>query len=50
MLIRNEPNHKPFDFLWWVETEHMGLSGNRRKTERIADQLIQIRTDLENAT
>ena len=42
MLIRREPRRNWFDFLWWVETEHMGLKGNRQHTESIADRLLAI--------
>jgi hypothetical protein len=42
ILIRCEPKHKLADFLWWAETENMGLFGNRRRTEHIADLLMQI--------
>src|SRR5438552_13299818 len=42
MLIRREPRHKLVDFLWWVETENMGLYGNRQRTERVADLLLQL--------
>jgi hypothetical protein len=28
-----------FDYLWWLETTHMGLSGDRQKTEKIAERL-----------
>jgi hypothetical protein len=50
MLIRREPRHKLVDFLWWVETEHMGLYGNRQRTERVADLLLQIGQDAEGKT
>jgi hypothetical protein len=42
LLIRREPRHKLVDFLWWAETEHMGLCGNRRRTEQVADRLLNI--------
>lgn len=41
MLVRREPTYKLVDFLWWAETEHMGLYGDRRRTERIVDRLQQ---------
>ena len=31
-----------FDYLWWIETEHMGLSGNRRYTQTIAHKLFEL--------
>jgi len=47
MLIRHEPRHRLFDHLWWVETEHMGLFGNRQQTETVTDRLIGLREQLE---
>jgi hypothetical protein len=47
MLIRHEPRHKILDYLWWVETEHMGLCGNLQRTDRIVDRLIGVREALE---
>ena len=46
MLIRREPREQLVDFLWWVETEHMGLRGNRQHTESIADRLLAIADSL----
>jgi hypothetical protein len=46
LLIRREPRHRMVDFLWWVETEHMGLCGNRRHTEAVADRLLQLPDEL----
>jgi hypothetical protein len=42
VLIRREPLYKMIDYLWWVETQHMGLSGNRRKTELVAERLLRL--------
>ena len=47
MLIRHEPRHTLVDHLWRVETEHMGLAGNRRHTEAIADSLLRLRDHME---
>jgi hypothetical protein len=47
MLIRQEPRRKLFDYLWWVETEHMGLQGNRRHTEQVSERLMQLRQEME---
>ena len=30
------------DFLWWAETQHMGLAGNRRRTEQVAERLMRL--------
>jgi len=42
LLIRREPLDKLVDFLWWVETEHMGLAGNRCRTEQVAARLLRL--------
>jgi len=47
MLIRHEPRYRLVDHLWWVETKHMGLFGNRQHTEAIADRLIRLREQIE---
>ena len=39
MIISRKPIHEIFDYLWWVETEHMGLTGDRQNTEYIAKTL-----------
>jgi len=39
LLVGREPLHERVAFLWWVETQHMGLAGNRRKTEAVAVRL-----------
>lgn len=46
LLLRREPLHKMVDFLWWVETQHMGLAGNRRKTEMVAERLLRLPDEL----
>jgi hypothetical protein len=42
MLIRREPKYKLVDFLWWAEAENMGLYGNKRRTEKVADSLLHL--------
>lgn len=39
MVISRKPIHEIFDYLWWVETEHMGLTGDRQATESVAKKL-----------
>ncbi len=31
-----------FDYLWRMETEHMGLSGNKKHTQTIAHKLFKL--------
>jgi hypothetical protein len=47
MLIRHEPRHRLIDHLWWVETKHMSLFGNRSRTEAVADRLLELRGEIE---
>jgi|SRR5208282_453882 len=47
MLIRHEPRHRLVDHLWLVETEHMGLFGDRSRIETVADRLIELRDEIE---
>jgi hypothetical protein len=46
LLIRREPLYKMVDFLWWVETDHMALAGNRRRTEQVAERLLRLPEEL----
>jgi hypothetical protein len=48
MLITEQPQQEIFEYLWWVETEYMGLTGNRGYTEQFANRLIQMRSELKD--
>ena len=50
MLLHREPRHRLFDHLWWLETEQIGLSGNRSRTEKVVDLLIALREQIEAET
>ena len=47
MLIRHEPRHKLVEHLWLIETEYMGLAGNRQRTEVTAERLLSFRDEVE---
>ena len=32
-----------FDYLWWVETEHMALRGDRQATLAVSEKLAQLK-------
>jgi len=49
LLIRKSPRHAIIDYLWSVETEHMGLAGSRQTTERVVDRLLKIADELKSA-
>ncbi len=42
MLIRREARHKFVDYLWWAETQHMALPGNRDRIEETVDRLLNL--------
>jgi hypothetical protein len=46
-LVRHEARQSLIDHLWWIETVHMGLCGNRAHTEVIADRLLALRDAIE---
>lgn len=42
LLSRRVGSREVFDYLWWLETAHMGLCGNRQRTEKIAERLVTL--------
>ena len=47
LLITRRPQQEVYDHLWWLETERMGLTGNRQATERFAERLLRIPKEIE---
>jgi hypothetical protein len=39
--------HEVFAHLWQIETEYMGLNGNRPHTEAVVDRLLRLRDEME---
>lgn len=39
LLVSRSPKQEIFGYLWWLETDHMGLVGDRQATEAFADYL-----------
>ncbi len=39
LLASGKSEHELFDYLWWIETEHMGLTGDKQQTLAIARRL-----------
>lgn len=39
MITSHKSAHEIFEYLWWIETEHMGLTGNKQITKFIAAKL-----------
>jgi hypothetical protein len=42
LLIHRASARDVFDYLWQIETEHMGLCGNRLHTQNIARSLVDL--------
>ena len=38
--------HELSDYLWWLETEHMGLTGDRKATEQFAERLLSVAREI----
>jgi hypothetical protein len=48
LIITQRSKHDIFDYLWELETEHMGLRGDRQATEHFAERLLQIPREIED--
>jgi hypothetical protein len=40
MMISRKPINEVFEYLLWIETEHMGLTVDRQRTQAIAEKLF----------
>ena len=47
MLITRKSEKEISDYLWWLETEHMGLTGDRQKTEYYAKKFKKLPSEIE---
>ena len=47
MLIAHVNRAELLTHLWQIETEHMGLSGDRQHTEAVVDRLLRLRDEME---
>ena len=50
MLISGKQQYEVFEYLWWLETKHMSLVGDREATERFAARLMRMSEELGKAT
>lgn len=48
-LIHDRSEQEIFQNLWKIETDHMGLFGNRQQTERVAKLLVELRERIETS-
>ena len=47
MLTSRKPRQEVFEYLWWLETEHMGLVGDRQATEKFTDRVMRIPEEID---
>jgi len=47
-LIHRIPEQELFDHLWQIETQQMGLAGDRSKTQQAVRKLLLLNTQLES--
>ncbi len=40
MLVARKPINEVLEYLLWLETEHMGLTADRQRTQSIAERLV----------
>jgi len=45
LLSRRASANELFEFLWWLETQHMGLVGDRQRTTKVATRLRELAED-----
>ena len=45
LLMGNQTIDSVFDYLWQLETDHMGLTGDQMRTRAFAEQLIRMKAD-----
>ena len=49
LLIDRKPKLEIFNVLWCLETEHMGLTGNRQAAEHFAERLTKLSNEIFDA-
>jgi hypothetical protein len=42
LLTRRASLQQLFEYLWWVETVHMALRGDRQRTQAVAERLTRL--------
>lgn len=47
MLIARRSAREVFDYLWWLETKHMGLAGDAQTTEQFAQRLMLLPAEVD---
>ena len=43
-FLQKKRKNDVFNYLWWLENQHMGLTGNKEHTRKVVDQLFEVFT------
>ncbi len=46
LIMTKSSKEDIFKYLWNLETQHMGLDGDRQATDKFADKLLQLSSDI----
>jgi hypothetical protein len=49
-LLSGASFEQVFDYLWSLETQHMGLRGDRQRTEQFANRVIEIGEEVKKGS
>jgi hypothetical protein len=49
LVVGEKPRDEIVAYLWWLETEQIGMPGDREGVERFADRLLGFREDFLKA-
>jgi len=50
MIVGDKAREEIVDYLWWLETEQIGMPGDRGGVEQFADRLLALRADFTKAS
>jgi hypothetical protein len=48
LVLRSASLEEIIEYLWWLETEHMGLPGQRQHTEQFAKRILELVNEIRN--
>jgi hypothetical protein len=49
LVVGDKSPEEIVEYLWWLETEQIGMLGDRAATERFASRLLELRADFRKA-
>lgn len=49
LLVHRAPTERIFEYLWWLEIEHMGLTGDQQRTRQFAERLGRLPAEIDES-